>query len=129
MRPSIQPATLPSILAKPFPDIPISAQFYPLDREKTPNIYGMARGKWVQNLGALGYWIPAAAVIVLGTAMFIRHGSATPITSENIVPAVDLNHALAWSTIAFAFSGVESISLVATQATRSAPLYPSRNSR
>jgi amino acid transporter len=80
-----------------------------------PNILGIQRGKWVQNVGALGYWIPAAAVIVLGFIMFIRHGSATPITSHNIVPEFGLSHALAWSTIAFAFGGVEGVSLVATQ--------------
>jgi amino acid transporter len=86
----------------------------------TPNIFGIQRGKWVQNLGALGYWIPAAVVIVLGFIMFIKHGSATPITAQNIVPEFGLSHALAWSTIVFAFGGVEGVSLVATQV-RDAP--------
>jgi amino acid transporter len=80
-----------------------------------PNLLGIQRGKWVQNVGALGYWIPAGAVIILGTVMFIRHGSATSITPQNIIPAFGLSHALAWSTIAFAFGGVEGVSLVATQ--------------
>ncbi len=80
-----------------------------------PNVLGIARGKWVQNIGGLGYWIPAIAVIVFGFAMFIRNGSATPITIHNIVPGFDLDHALAWSTIVFAFGGVEGVSLVATQ--------------
>jgi glutamate:GABA antiporter len=80
-----------------------------------PNVLGIQRGKWVQNAGALGYWIPAAAVILLGFIMFVRHGSATPITTHDIVPAFSLDHALAWSTIAFAFGGVEGVSLVATQ--------------
>ena len=80
-----------------------------------PNLLGIQRGKWVQNMGALGYWIPAVTVIVLGTFMFVRHGSATPITRQNIIPEIGLDHALAWSTIAFAFGGVEGVSLVATQ--------------
>jgi amino acid transporter len=80
-----------------------------------PNVIGIAKGKWVQNIGGLGYWVPAVAVIVLGFAMFIRNGSATPITAQNIVPGFDLDHALAWSTIVFAFGGVEGVSLVATQ--------------
>ncbi|HUQ48177.1 MAG TPA: APC family permease [Gemmatimonadaceae bacterium] len=80
-----------------------------------PNVLGIQRGKWVQNAGALGYWIPAAALIGLGFVMFIRHGSATPITSSNVMPEFGLGHALAWSTIAFAFGGVEGVSLVATQ--------------
>lgn len=80
-----------------------------------PNIVGIQRGKWIQNAGALGYWIPAAVVIVLGSVMFIKYGSATPINSRNIIPEVGLSHALAWSTIVFAFGGVEGVSLVATQ--------------
>jgi amino acid transporter len=80
-----------------------------------PNIVGIQRGKWVQNIGALGYWIPAAIVIVLGFVMFIKHGSATPITLSNVVPEMGFSHALAWSTIVFAFGGVEGVSLVANQ--------------
>jgi amino acid transporter len=80
-----------------------------------PNILGIQKGKWVQNLGALGYWIPAVALILLGTMMFVRHGSATTISASNIVPEVSFNHALAWSTIVFAFGGMEGVSLVATQ--------------
>jgi glutamate:GABA antiporter len=80
-----------------------------------PNVLGIGRGKWVQNIGALGYWIPGAAVILLGSAAFLMYGSETRITVEALVPEMSLNHALAWSTIAFAFGGVESASLVATQ--------------
>ncbi len=80
-----------------------------------PNILGIERGKWVQNLGALGYWIPAVVLILLGTVMFLKHGSATPINSRTIVPEFGLSHALAWSTITFALGGVEGLSLVTTQ--------------
>jgi amino acid transporter len=80
-----------------------------------PNILGINRGKWVQNLGALGYWVPATVVIVLGTWMFVKHGSATPINAQTIVPHVNLDHALAWSTITFALGGVEGVALVVTQ--------------
>jgi amino acid transporter len=80
-----------------------------------PNILGINRGKWVQNMGALGYWVPAAAVIILGTVMFIKNGSATPINVHTMIPQVNLDHALAWSTITFALGGVEGVALVVTQ--------------
>jgi amino acid transporter len=80
-----------------------------------PNLLGIGRGKWVQNIGALAYWIPGAALILLGTAAFLMYGSETPITPDTLVPEFGLNHALAWSTIAFAFGGVETASLVVTQ--------------
>lgn len=80
-----------------------------------PNALGIGRGKWVQNIGAFGYWIPGVAVILFGSAVFLMHGSETRITAETLVPEASLSHALAWSTIAFAFGGVETASLVATQ--------------
>ena len=80
-----------------------------------PNVLGIGRGKWVQNIGAFGYWIPGIAVILLGSAVFLLHGSETRIAAATLVPELSLNHALAWSTIAFAFGGVEAASLVATQ--------------
>jgi glutamate:GABA antiporter len=80
-----------------------------------PNVIGIGRGKWVQNIGALGYWIPGVALILLGSVALFIHGSQTRITAQTLVPEMGLNHALAWSTIAFAFGGVETASLVATQ--------------
>lgn len=80
-----------------------------------PNLLGIGRGKWVQNIGALGYWIPGIALILLGSVALCIHGSETRITAQTLVPEMGLNHALAWSTIAFAFGGVETASLVATQ--------------
>jgi amino acid transporter len=62
----------------------------------------------LNNVGAMASWIPAAVLIVLGTVSWSRFGSATPLTPQVFVPSTNLKDVIFWSTIAFAFGGVES---------------------
>src|SRR5205085_11076527 len=43
----------------------------------TLNLTGLNIGKWLHNLGALGTWLPATMLIVMGVVAWIRFGSAT----------------------------------------------------
>ena len=74
----------------------------------TMNVVGLNVGKWLNNIGAIAGWIPAMLLIVLGAAAWSRFGSATPITVHALVPSMHLKDVIFWSTIAFAFGGVES---------------------
>ncbi len=74
------------------------------------NVVGLNVGKWLSNVGALASWIPAAALIALGFASWSRFGSATPMPAGAFVPSTGLKDVIFWSTIAFAFGGVESAS-------------------
>jgi amino acid transporter len=76
----------------------------------TLNVVGLNIGKWLSNLGAAASWIPAAALIVLGFISWNRFGSATPMPAAAFVPSTGLKDVIFWSTIAFAFGGVESAS-------------------
>lgn len=78
-----------------------------------PNVFGLRFGKWVQNSGAIGVWIPALILIVLGAIAAARFGSATSFDFPGPAPGVALKDILFWSTIAFAFGGVETASLMA----------------
>src|SRR3954454_15924717 len=73
------------------------------------NIVGLGTGKWLQNAGGVGTYIPGVILIVLGIyAGPSGHASANPITRQNIVP--DLGHLpglTLWASIAFAFAGLE----------------------
>jgi amino acid transporter len=73
------------------------------------NIVGVGTGKWLQNAGGLGTYIPGMILIVLGgIAVFTGHPSVNPITPRNVVP--DLGHFSGlnlWASIAFAFAGLE----------------------
>ncbi len=78
-----------------------------------PNVAGMRIGKWVQNAGAVGVWIPALILITLGLVGAARFGSATTFSLPAAMPDLALKDVLFWSTIAFAFGGVETASMMA----------------
>jgi glutamate:GABA antiporter len=72
------------------------------------NVVGLNVGKWLNNVGAMASWIPAAVLIVLGAVSWSRFGSATAMSPHAFVPSTSLKDVIFWSTIAFAFGGVES---------------------
>jgi len=74
----------------------------------TLNVVGLNVGKWLNNVGALASWIPAAGLLVLSVISWSRFGSATPMPTSAFVPSTGLKDVIFWSTIAFAFGGVES---------------------
>jgi amino acid transporter len=74
------------------------------------NIVGLNVGKWLSNVGAIAAWIVATLLIALGAISWARYGPATPITWGSIIPSTSLKDVIFWSTIAFAFGGVESAS-------------------
>ena len=71
------------------------------------NIVGLEVGKWLATVGAVGTWLPMALLIVMGVIAGMRYGSATPITPSSLLPATGLREMVFWSTIAFAFTGLE----------------------
>ncbi len=77
-----------------------------------PNILGLGVGKWLHNAGALGLWVPAMILIVMGLVAGARFGSATPINAHAIVPSTHLNDIIFWSTIAFSMTGLEGASIM-----------------
>ena len=74
------------------------------------NVVGLNVGKWLNNVGALAGWLPALALIAFGAIAWSRFGSATPMAARALVPSTSLKDVIFWSTIAFAFGGVESAS-------------------
>jgi amino acid transporter len=74
----------------------------------TMNVVGLNVGKWLNNVGAIAGWIPALLLIALGVVAWSRFGSATPMNAHAFVPSTSLKDITFWSTIAFAFGGVES---------------------
>jgi amino acid transporter len=77
------------------------------------NIIGLRWGKWLQNAGSLGVWVPAGLLIGCGALALARFGSATPFTGSTLVPRGDILETVAlWSAMCFAFSGFEITSLI-----------------
>ncbi len=79
------------------------------------NIIGLNIGKWLQNAGGVGTYLPL--LILAGVALLIcfRHGSATHFTFANMKPTWDWDTVNFWSQIAFAFTGLELVSCMAEE--------------
>ena len=72
------------------------------------NLVGLNIGKWLSNVGAIAGWLPALLLIVLGIFAWRVHGSATDLAPRELVPSTSLKDVIFWSTIAFAYGGIES---------------------
>lgn len=71
------------------------------------NVRGLRYGSWLNNLGALGTWIPAMVLIGLGAWAAARYGSATPFEASALVPQFSLDTVAFFTFICFAFSGFD----------------------
>ncbi|HXF96422.1 MAG TPA: APC family permease [Gemmatimonadales bacterium] len=72
------------------------------------NLVGLRVGRWIQNLGAYGTWVPTLVVVVLAGWSWVRFGSATPFTLDALLPAnLDYSVVSFFATMTFAFAGLE----------------------
>jgi amino acid transporter len=72
------------------------------------NIVGVRTGRWLQNLGAVGTYVPGVLLVGLGVYAFFTHPSATPINPASLVPDFgNKSEVNLWASIAFAFAGLE----------------------
>jgi glutamate:GABA antiporter len=88
------------------------------------NLLGLNIGKWLHNAGAIGTWVPIGLLIGAGFVAFMRFGSATSFAAPALMPGMHLQDLVLWSTIAFAFGGIESASFLSEEiedARRSVP--------
>jgi len=76
------------------------------------NAVGLGVGKWLHNVGAIATWVPVAMLIGLSAVVWARSGSATVFSAASMAPATGLRDMVLWSTIAFAFSGLEAASML-----------------
>ncbi len=76
------------------------------------NMIGVKQGKWLNNAGAIGSSLPVLVLVVLGALFWIRQGSATHFTLTGMAPHLSLKNAIFWSTIFYAFAGVECASFM-----------------
>jgi amino acid transporter len=79
------------------------------------NIIGLNIGKWLQNAGGVGTFLPLAILVALGALLAWRHGSVTHFTVRNMLPAWNWDTVNFWSQIAFAFTGLELVSAMSEE--------------
>lgn len=89
------------------------------------NVVGFSVSKWVQNIGSIGTWLPAAVLIGCGGLAFWRFGSATSFAPAALLPdGQALDTLAAWSAICFAFSGFEVTAMVGEEVKRPTRTIP-----
>jgi amino acid transporter len=89
------------------------------------NLRSVRAGKWLNNAGAMGMFPPVLLLIALGLISWQRAGSATHFAWSSMLPHATIKSAIFWSTIFFAFGGVESASFMGAEiknARRTVPL-------
>jgi glutamate:GABA antiporter len=79
------------------------------------NIIGLNIGKWLQNAGGVGTYVPLLILVGVAVTVCLRHGSATHFTVANMMPTWNWDTINFWSQIAFAFTGLELVSCMAEE--------------
>jgi amino acid transporter len=79
------------------------------------NVIGLDVGKWLHNLGAIGAWVPALMLVVMGAMAWRRFGSATDFRWDTVLPIADFKNVIFWSTVAFAYGGMEGASTMSEE--------------
>ena len=79
------------------------------------NIIGLNIGKWLQNAGGVGTYLPLMILAGVAIVVSMRHGSVTHFTLANMMPTWNWDTVNFWSQIAFAFTGLELVSCMADE--------------
>jgi amino acid transporter len=74
------------------------------------NIIGLNIGKWLQNAGGVGTYLPLMMLVGVAGLVYLKHGSVTHFTMANMMPTWNWDTVNFWSQIAFAFTGLELVS-------------------
>jgi amino acid transporter len=74
------------------------------------NIIGLNIGKWLQNAGGVGTYVPLLMLAGIAAVVCWRHGSVTHFSASNMMPVWNWDTVNFWSQIAFAFTGLELVS-------------------
>jgi glutamate:GABA antiporter len=79
------------------------------------NIVGLNVGKWLQNAGGVGTYVPLLMLVAIAAIVSLKSGSVTHFTFRNMLPAWNWDTVNFWSQIAFAFTGLELVSAMSEE--------------
>jgi amino acid transporter len=72
-------------------------------------------GKWLQNAGGVGTYVPLLMLAGIAAIAWWKHGSVTHFTVVNMLPTWNWDTINFWSQIAFAFTGLELVSAMSEE--------------
>ena len=88
------------------------------------NIVGLNIGKWLQNAGGVGTYVPLLMLVAMGAYLWRTHGIVTHFTRANVLPTWDWGTVNFWPQIAFAFVGLELCSAMSEEVREPHKTFP-----
>jgi glutamate:GABA antiporter len=79
------------------------------------NIIGLHIGKWLQNAGGVGTYVPLLMIVGVALVLWSRQGSVTHFDRAAMLPHWNWDTVNFWSQIAFAFTGLELVSALSEE--------------
>jgi len=76
------------------------------------NVVGLNVGKWLNNLGSLGSWLPVVLLCVVGVVAWMKFASATNFAPSELKPSLNFGMFGVWATLLYAFAGAEAASFM-----------------
>src|SRR6478735_5551083 len=90
------------------------------------NIVGLDIGKWLQNAGGVATYVPLVMLVGIGTYLAMHRGSATHFSWPRLWPEwpPDIDKLNFWSSIAFAFTGMELVCAMSEEVREPRKTFP-----
>lgn len=90
----------------------VAFSFFGIGLALALNVVGLNIGKWLNNLGSLGSWLPVALLCVVAIVAWLKFGSATRFAPSELKPGFGFGMFGVWATLLFAFCGAEAASFM-----------------
>ncbi len=88
------------------------------------NIVGLQVGKWLQNAGGVGTYLPLMMIVGVALVLWSHHGSVTQFTWTAMVPHWNWDTVNFWPQLAFAFAGLELVSAMSEEVKNPQRTFP-----
>ena len=88
------------------------------------NIVGLQIGKWLQNAGGVGTYLPLMMIVGVALLLWSRHGSSTHFSWVAMLPHWDWDTVNFWPQLAFAFAGLELVSAMSEEVKNPQRTFP-----
>jgi glutamate:GABA antiporter len=88
------------------------------------NIIGLQIGKWLQNAGGVGTYLPLMMIAGVALLLWSRHGSVTHFTWTAMLPHWNWDTVNFWPQLAFAFAGLELVSAMSEEVKNPQRTFP-----
>src|SRR5271167_4355934 len=79
----------------------ITFSFFGVGLALALNIVGLNVGKWLNNLGSVGTWLPVGLLCVVGVVAWMKFGSATSFDAASMTPSLNPGIFGVWATLLY----------------------------